>query len=56
MTVGNEEVRYPHLVEYGTAEAPAQPYFWPAVRSLRTRINNRLNRVARKAARELWSK
>lgn len=56
VTVGNHVVRYPHLVEYGTAQAPAQPFFWPAVRMLRTRINNRLNRAAGKAARNYWDK
>lgn len=56
VTVGNSDVRYPHLVEYGTAEAPAQPFFWPAVRLLQARINNRLNRAARKAARNHWDK
>ncbi|WIJ24230.1 HK97-gp10 family putative phage morphogenesis protein [Devosia sp. RR2S18] len=56
VTVGNSEVRYPHLVEYGTAHAPAQPFFWPAVRTLQKRINNRLNRTAGKAVREWWSK
>lgn len=54
VTVGNSEVRYPHLVEHGTADAPAQPFFWPAVRSLQKRINNRLNRAARKAIRTYW--
>lgn len=56
VTVGNHAVRYPHLVEYGTALAPAQPFFWPSVRSLQKRINNRINRTARKAVREWWSK
>lgn len=56
VTVGNSGVRYPHLVEYGTAEAPAQPFFWPAVRSLRKRINARTNRAIRKAIRAHWSK
>lgn len=55
VTVGNTDVRYPHLVEYGTKDAPAQPFFWPAVRSLQNRINNRLNRAARKAIRDFWS-
>ncbi|UJW85762.1 HK97 gp10 family phage protein [Devosia sp. SL43] len=56
VTVGNHAVRYPHLVEYGTADAPAQPFFWPPVRVLRTRINNRLNRAARRAVRNYRSK
>ncbi len=55
VTVGNSEVRYPHLVEYGTENAQAQPFFWSAVRSLQKRINNRLNRAARKAIRTYWS-
>lgn len=55
VTVGDHVVRYPHLVEYGTANASAQPFFWPAVRSLQKRINNRLNRAARKAIRTYWS-
>ena len=56
VTVGNSDVRYAHLVEYGTAEAPAQPFFWPAVRTLRKRINGRLKRAAGKAARDWWSR
>lgn len=56
VTVGDHVVRYPHLVEYGTVHAPAQPFFWPAARSLQKRINNRLNRAARKAIRSYWNK
>lgn len=55
VTVGNSEVRYPHLVEYGTAEAAAQPFFWPAVRSLQKRINGRTNRAIRKAVTKWWA-
>lgn len=55
VTVGDHVVRYPHLVEYGTTTAQAQPFFWPAVRSLQKRINNRLNRAARKAIRTYWN-
>lgn len=54
VTVGNSDVRYPHLVEYGTAEAGAQPFFWPAVRSLQKRINGRTNRAIRKIVRNWW--
>lgn len=52
VTAGNSDVRYAHLVEHGTAEAEAQPYFWPAFRMLRKRIENRVNRAGRKAIRE----
>ncbi|MEX0404054.1 HK97-gp10 family putative phage morphogenesis protein [Aquibium sp. LZ166] len=51
VTAGNDEVRYPHLVEYGTAHAPAQPYFWPAFRLKRKRLANRIKRAIRKAVR-----
>ena len=52
VTAGNAKVRYPHLVEYGAAHAPAQPYFWPAYRLTRKRIANRVKRAMRKAIKE----
>ncbi|MHB2165728.1 HK97-gp10 family putative phage morphogenesis protein [Alsobacter sp. R-9] len=54
VTVGNSDVRYPHLVEYGTSKAPAQPYFWPAFRLLRKRLQNRIKRSIGKAVRSKW--
>lgn len=56
VTVGNSDVRYPHLVEYGTAQAPAQPYFWPAFRLTRRRIERRLKRAISKAVKDGWNK
>lgn len=55
VTAGNTDVRYPHLVEYGTAHAEAQPFFWPALRLLRKRLQNRIDRAGRKAVRDAWS-
>lgn len=52
VTAGNTEVRYPHLVEYGTAKAPAQPFFWPAYRLAAKRIKARINRSVGKAVRD----
>lgn len=52
VTVGNTDVRYGHLVEYGTAKAPAQPFFWPAYRILKKRLLARISRAGRKAIRE----
>lgn len=49
VTVGNDKVRYPHLVEYGTSKAPAQPFFWPSARELQKRIKARLKRTVKKA-------
>lgn len=56
ITVGGTDVRYPHLVEYGTSNTPAQPFFWPAYRLLKKRIRNRIKRSISKAVREEWRK
>jgi HK97 gp10 family phage protein len=52
VTVGNSKVRYPHLVEYGTKHAAAQPFFWPAYRLLKKRIQSRIKRAISKSVRE----
>jgi len=52
VTVGNEDVRYAHLVEYGTADAAAQPYFWPAYRLLKKKLASRVKRAISKAVKE----
>lgn len=54
VTVGNSEVRYPHLVEYGTATTEAQSFFWRGFRLLRARIDARTVRDGRKAVRDSW--
>ena len=52
ITAGNSEVRYAHLVEYGTAKAHAQPFFWPAYRLFKNRAKRRIARAIGKAVRE----
>ncbi|EYD73613.1 Phage protein, HK97, gp10 [Rubellimicrobium mesophilum DSM 19309] len=52
VTAGNSEVRYPHLVEYGTKLQRAQPYFWPGFRLSRKKAANRIKRAIGKAIRE----
>lgn len=54
ITVGGEEVRYPHLVEYGTAKAAAQPFFWPAVRLHRKKATASIKRAIGAAVRKNW--
>jgi HK97 gp10 family phage protein len=54
VTVGDTHVRYAHLVEYGTKNARAKPYFWPAFRLNKKRIQNRTKRAVAKAVRENW--
>ena len=52
ITVGNTDVRYPHLVEYGTKHAPAQPFFWPGFRLAKPKAERRIKRAIAKAIRE----
>lgn len=54
VTAGNTDVRYAHLVEHGTAEAPAQEFFWPAYRLLKRRLERRTKRDIGKAVRDGW--
>lgn len=54
VTAGDKDVRYAHLVEHGTAAAPAQPFFWPGFRLGRKRATNRIKRAIGKAVREAW--
>ena len=54
VTAGNTDVRYPHLVEYGTSDTAAQPFFWPAYRLNKKRLANRIKRAVAKAVREEW--
>lgn len=56
VTAGNWGVRYAALVEFGHGSAKARPFFWPAYRSKKKRIRNRIARAIGKAARKIWSK
>lgn len=55
VTAGNSDVRYPHLVEHGTAHASAQPFFWPGFRLQRKHAQQRIDRAGRKALRDAWN-
>lgn len=52
ITAGDSDARYPHLVEYGTAKAKAQPFFWPAFRLGRKKAAQSIQRAIRKAVRK----
>ncbi len=56
ITVGNADVRYAHLVEYGTRGAPAKAYFWPAVRLNQTRAKKAIKAAIGRAVRKNWGK
>ena len=65
ITVGNSEVRYPHLVEFGTAPhinegrfpgtlnpgTPPRPFFYPGYRASKKRAQAKINSAARKGIR-----
>lgn len=54
VTAGDSDVRYAHLVEHGTAKAPAQPFFWPGFRLTRKRSANRIKNAVARAVRKNW--
>lgn len=54
ITVGNKDVRYPHLVEYGTTKAHAQPFFWPAVRLHNKKAKAAIKRAISTAVKKNW--
>ncbi|KEP68526.1 hypothetical protein DL1_11405 [Thioclava dalianensis] len=51
VTVGNSDVRYAHLVEYGHGNGfngstvPAHPFFWPAVRLHQKKASQAIKRA-----------
>lgn len=51
ITAGNTEVRYPHLVEYGTSKVPPHPFFWTAFRLHRKKAASAIKRAVAKAVR-----
>lgn len=42
--------------EYGTADHPAQPFFWPSVNTLKKRVRRRVDRAIGKAVKDVWGK
>lgn len=52
VTVGNSDVRYAHLVEFGTARTQPEPFFWPAFRLHRVKIIRRIKRAISRAVKE----
>lgn len=52
ITTGNSAVRYGHLVEWGTSDTDAQPFFYPVIRSVMKKMIRKLRASARKAVKE----
>lgn len=56
ITAGNSDVRYPHLLEYGTTKMQAQPYFWPSVRLHRKKAQQAIKGGVARAVKKNWGK
>ena len=56
VTVGSEDVRYGHLVEFGSVDADAQPFLRPAWRLKRAKIERRITAAISKAIRKAGGK
>lgn len=56
ITVGNTDVRYPHLQEYGTTKMNAQPFFWPSVRLHQKKAQQAIKRGVARAVKKNWGK
>ena len=56
ITAGNSEVRYAHLVEYGTNKTNAQPYFWPSVREGNKKAQRNIKTAITRAIKKEWGK
>ena len=53
ITVGNPDVRYGHMVEFGTVDTEAQPFMLPAFRLAKARVMRRITRAIGKAIRKV---
>ncbi|MEP7457069.1 HK97-gp10 family putative phage morphogenesis protein [Phyllobacterium sp. SB3] len=42
--------------EYGTADMPASPFFWPSVNTTKKRVKSRIDRAISKAIDKAWRK
>lgn len=51
ITAGSSKARHVHFIEWGTAQAAAQPFFFPAYRLFKARAKRRISNGIRKAVR-----
>lgn len=52
LTAGNTNVRYAHLVEFGTTHAHAEPYFYPGFRAQKSAVKRKINAAARQGIKD----
>jgi HK97 gp10 family phage protein len=56
VTAGDEDVRYAHLVEYGTSKTEARSFFWSSLRLLRQRFKRRDRSAVSRAIKKAWKR
>lgn len=54
ITAGNDQVRYAHLIEWGTSTAAPQPYFFPAIRTYGKRAQRSIARELGRIVKDVW--
>jgi HK97 gp10 family phage protein len=50
---GNSQAFYARWVEFGTSQAGARPFFYPAYRAVRKRVKGRVTRAITKSAKRV---
>lgn len=53
IVAGDDDVFYARMVEFGTPQQVAQPFFYPTYRSFRRRIKSRRSRAVNKAIKSV---
>lgn len=56
ITVGNEDVRYAHLQEYGTINNAPHPFFWPSVRLHNKKAKKAIKASISRAVKKHWGR
>lgn len=56
VTAGDDEARYPHIIEFGSVKMEAEPFFWPPYRYLAPKIKRRVAARYKRAVRKAWQK
>lgn len=52
VTVGNEDMRHGHLIEFGTVKTEAQPFMLPGFRLAKPRVERRIKRAITNALKQ----
>lgn len=55
VTVGDEKVRYAHILEFGSVKMAPEPFFFTTYRLLRASLRRKIGRGAKQIVRDAWS-